>query len=61
MNYLTVFSWDVSGTYHGIHESLVDLQEKKFREKHSLSKRKQTIVFESSSLTSIFASLKSSS
>ena len=28
MNDLTVFSWDVSGTYHGIHESLVDLQEK---------------------------------
>ena len=58
MNDLTIFSRDVSGTYHGIHGSASYLQEKSLEKKNSLSKKKQAIVFESSPLISIFASLK---
>ena len=51
------FVWDVS--WDSWKPSLSS--RKKFREKNTLSKKKQTVAFESSPLTSIFASLESCS
>ena len=61
MNNLTVFSRDLSGTYHGIGGSPIYLQEKKFRVKYNLSMKKQTVSFENILFTSIFASIESCS
>ena len=41
MSNLTVFSWDLSGTYHGIHGRLVYLQEKSLEKKVCRRKNKQ--------------------
>ena len=58
MNNLTVFLWDLPGTYHGIHGSPVYLQEKNL-EKNIVCQRKSKQLTENSSLASIFSSLES--
>ena len=51
MDNLSIYSWDLCGTYHGIHGSPVYLQEHNL-EKSVVSQRKNLIVLENSPILS---------